>query len=238
MKIVAGLFIVMLLGLVPAYAQTCPPYTAAINVDFQTQAPTTRYDNSLNVTGIRNLFQTRGMPVGGPHVQALGVTYVTPAFGLQAHTRATVDRKGACVYLESVQATFSLRDQHVYIASEYPTGSCEYNAIKDHEDQHVSINTRTLKEYAPRVRAELERLLAAEKPVFASRPDTVTKAKVQELSRRMNTILDAFQATMSQRNAVIDTPQNYKAISEICKEWNRGNVWPQATPAKPQPKRN
>jgi hypothetical protein len=237
MKAAICAVVLMCVYAMPLRAQTCAPYTHPIHVDFETQTPKPVYDNSLNVTGIRNLFQTRGMPVGGPHIQALGVTYVTPAFGLEVRTRATKAKKGVCIYLEEARATFSLRDMHVYIASEYPMGSCEYNAIKDHENQHVSINVSAFKEYAPYVRAELERLLAVEQPVFAREGQSVTKAKVQDLSRRMNSILDAFQTAMSQRNAIIDTPQNYKAISDICRDWDRGNVWPKvAPPAKVQSK--
>jgi hypothetical protein len=226
-----GLFVLLMYETpVMAADASCPPYTRAIDVNFKTDAPRPSYDNSLNITGIRNLIQSHGMRPTGSHTEALGVTFVTPSFGIEAHTQFEPRGQGYCVYLTQIDANFGFRSMDVYVASEYPPGSCEYNAVLDHENQHVAINNRNLRVTAPRVRAELERLLSLEKPVYASDGRDVTKERLAALSRAMDDMLNQFGDRLAQDNATIDTVDNYAAISDICKDWRRGNVWPTAKP--------
>ena len=44
-------------------ADSCPPQTGTIQVSFQTRSPPPAYNNTLNVTGIRNMFVARGTAV-------------------------------------------------------------------------------------------------------------------------------------------------------------------------------
>jgi hypothetical protein len=218
----------------PAVAASgvCPPYTHAIDVSFRTDTPTPTHDNTLNITGIRNLIRSRGTMPAGPHVEALGVTFVEPAFGLSAQTQYEPRGRGYCVYLTRIDANFGFRSIDVYVASEYPPGTCEYNAILDHENQHVAINLRNLKYTAPRVRAELERLLSVEQPVYAADGQAATKQRLESLSRAMDSMLNDFGEALARDNAAIDTTGNYAAINDICHDWNRGNVWPNKPPER------
>src|SRR4029079_10071228 len=134
----------------------------------------------------------RGTSPGGPHTEALGVTFVTPAFGIEAKTRFESHGNGDCVYLTTIDANFGFRAMDVYVASEYPPGTCEHDAVLDHEKQHVTINLRNLKFTAPRVRAELERLLSLEEPVFAVDGNAATKQRLPALSRAMDGMLNEF----------------------------------------------
>jgi hypothetical protein len=213
-----------------AARDSCPAQAGTIDVNFQTQSRAPSYNNTLNVTGIRNLIHERGTAVAGPHTQALGVTIVTPSFGLEAHTQYLSQDGGYCVYLRGVDATFGFHDLDVYVASEYPPGSCEYRTILDHENQHVAINKNGLLRDAPLVRAALEQLVAEVRPVFSADPHAATQAITADLSRRMQASLDSFENDLAQRHAQIDTNSNYKATSEVCRDWDRGNVWPQQSP--------
>ncbi|TAK98794.1 MAG: hypothetical protein EPO08_18160 [Rhodospirillaceae bacterium] len=230
---VVGGVVITLLTVMGASAapDSCPPYNTTIRVNFETHAPSPTYSNALNVTGIRDLFQTRGVAMAGPHTQALGVTFITPLFDLEGHTHFEARDGGFCLYFSEIDADFGYGDMDVYVASEYPPGSCEYRTVLDHENQHVAINTQVLREMAPQVRAELERLLTEEQPVFVLDSKSATREKLTDLSQRMKPILAAFQEVLAQRNGSIDTAQNYKTTSAVCRNWNRGNVWPQAKPA-------
>lgn len=226
--VIAAAIILWNLVSTPAVAASaaCPPYTRAIDVNFRTETPTPAYNNNLNITGIRNLIRSRGTMAAGPHVEALGVTFVTPAFGLSAQTQFESRGEGYCVYLTRIDANFGFQSLDVYVASEYPPGSCEYNAILDHENQHVAINLRNLKYTAPRVRAELERLLSLEQPVYTADGKAATKQRLDALSQAMDSMLTDFGEVLGRENATIDTTDNYAAINDICHDWSRGNVWP------------
>jgi hypothetical protein len=197
-------------------------------LDFRTRPESVVTHNDLNVTGIRNLMQRKGQaPIGVVHAEALGVTFATPVFAMEAKTRVERTPDGTCVYLVSMRAIFGYRDLDVYVASEYPPGSCEYRAILDHENQHVAINRQGLHTHAPRVRLALEAALAEERPIQAQDADKATRQILDRVQRRADEALAAFHRELDERNGAIDTSSNYEAVAGICKDWNRGNVWPQ-----------
>ena len=205
----------------------CLPSTTPIRIDFQTRSPDPHYDNSLNVTAIRNLFRARGQAIAGPHTQALGVTFFTPAFSIDVNTRVVRSGDGYCVLPDAISAEFGFRSLDVYIASEYVPGSCEYRTVLDHENQHVAINRAALKDSAPQIRAALEVLLAYQAPVFDRDPQRATRAIADDLSHKMDATLEIFRKQLDDRNGRIDTDANYAATAELCRNWDRGNVWPQ-----------
>jgi len=213
----------------------CPAYSAPIRVNFVTHAPPVTYNNEKNVTGIRDIFVGRGIAMAGPHIQALGVTFTSPLFSIEGHTRIESHNGGMCVYLVEVDVDFGFRSMDVYVASEYPPGTCEYRTILDHENQHVSLNNEALHQQAPQVRAELERLLADEQPMYVMDATTATHQILAALVQRMQPVIGAFEQDLSQRNHSIDTAQNYKATSAVCANWDRGNVWPQVKAAGAPP---
>jgi hypothetical protein len=212
---------------VSAAAPSCAPYAHAITLDFQTLRPTARTDNGLNVTALRNMMRSRGQAPAGVHVEALGVTFATPVFALDARTRLEPQRGGTCVYLESLRAEFGYRSLDVYVASEYLPGSCEFRAILDHENQHVGINVSALQTHAPRLRLELERILGEEKPVLTRDPRGATRDILNRISQQAQGAIAAFYRELDARNGAIDSQPNYDAIAGICKDWSKGNVWPQ-----------
>jgi hypothetical protein len=211
-----------------ARAQDCPRRQEPVTVSFETVRPEVKYNNALNVTGLRNLLREKGGTTAGAHAEALGVTFVTPSFTVDAKTVVMPVQGGVCVYLERVHAKVGYRSMDVYVASEYPPGTCENRAIVDHENQHIAINLEALAEFAPKIRAELERIVAAEKPVRTTDGKRGTRQLVNRVSDRMSGALDRFHSALRERNARIDSASNYAAIGGLCSAWDRGNVWPRA----------
>ena len=206
---------------VSAAEQACPPYSDAIRVRFNKLTPDPVYNHTLGVTGIRNLFLTRGLTISGDHQRALGVTYARMVFYMEAESSTVPQGNGYCVYLKSVDAEFGWRRMEVHVANDYRKGTCEYNAILDHENQHVSITRNALSAYAPHVRAELERELAREQPVFTHNPRAAFNRISDGLYGRMRGVVDRFSQYQASRNAVIDSSSNYGAIADLCPNWDQ-----------------
>lgn len=204
-----------------AAEQACPPYEQAVKVRFKMLTPKPVYNHSLNVSGIRNLFLTRGQSISGAHERALGVTYSEVVFYLEGNTKIVPRSGGYCVYLETVGAEFGWKRMEVHIANEYRRGSCEYNAVLDHENQHISIIRNALSEYAPRVRAELERELRRQPPMYTRNPQTAADRAVEGLYGRMRGVVDRFQRSQASRHGAIDSSRNYGAISDLCPNWDQ-----------------
>ena len=209
-----------------AAQQSCPSYSRTIRLAFETLDPDPTYNNALNVTSIRDYLRVRGHVFSGRHNKTLGVTSYQIGFALSGKTYAVPVSGGYCVYLSEVVAEYGYRNHDVFVASEFAPGSCEYNAVLDHENQHVAINRTAVRDSGPRLRQELERQLAELPPKFTRDPQFGTDRALSEVYVAMNKVIDRLGATQAARNAAIDNDRNYDAISDLCKNWTQGNVWP------------
>jgi hypothetical protein len=137
----------------------------------------------------------------------------------------TLHRPGSGFYLawaKAIQADFSYTRMDVYISSQYGEGSCPYRIIRDHENQHVAINTQTLGQYAEQMR---QALLACRD--FPTR-DHPWKVKSQSQARSalkkkvlglINPIYHRYIDAVVRANARIDTPENYRKTQALCRDW-------------------
>lgn len=215
-------------ALAQAPSEVCPAYTRSIKISFTTLDPEPSYNNSLNVTSICDFLRVRGHVFAGRHEKTLGLTSYQLGFAMSGKTYAVPSRGGYCVYLSEVIAEYGYRNHDVFVASEFAPGSCEYNAILDHENQHVAINRTAVKGAGPQLRQELERQLEALKPKFTRDPQLGTDRALSEVYVVMNKVIDAAGAAQASRNAAIDTQYNYGAIGDLCKNWEQGNRWPRS----------
>ena len=91
----------------------------------------------------------------------------------------------------------------------------------------MSPSTAALREFAPQVRAELERLLGGRQPIFTGNAQSATDQELKTLQAEMRGVLDRYEAAIATRNAVIDSDYNYDAIGDLCANWNPGAAKPQ-----------
>ncbi len=227
--VLGRLILFLVIGLlVSAFAQkaeaqprpSCPPYSSPIVLDFKTLAQKPVYKNNLSIQGIRNLFSSHTDPVVGPHTRALGITYAQTSYNAEARSSATTVRGGYCVYLTALDIAFGFRSMEVYVASEFKPGTCEYRSILDHENQHVAVNTGTLRDFSPRFRAEVERLLGKQQPVFTRNAQAGMDIALASFEKGMSAMFDQFQKQMAQRNAPLDSHSNYAATGKLCSNWS------------------
>ena len=216
---------VVFLGLVSAApsraaAPRCAPYQKPITLGFKTLAPKAIYNNRLTVDGIRNTFREHTDPVLGPHERALGITYAQSSYGAEARSKAATVPGGYCVYLTELDVEFGFKHLDVYIAREFEPGTCEYRSVLDHENQHVSINNGTLKAFAPQFRAQVEKILTLQQPVFTTNAEAGMDTALKTVESNMSALLVQFQRAMAERNAPLDSRSNYAATSKLCANWN------------------
>lgn len=218
-----GLMMVLCVGLAaPAMAQRdlCEPYKSPVNVTFETRVIPPTYNHSLSVNEVRSLYTVRGHSISRAHSRAIGLTYAEISLGLAAATRSVPrERGGYCVYLEEVKADFGFDRFEVYIGREYPRGSCEYRTILDHENEHVAINNRAVREYGPLIRQSIEQQLSVLPPLFTPNVNTGARLAIQQLQERIQPAIEAFKREQRRRNSAIDTDANYGALQELCLDW-------------------
>ncbi len=131
-------------------------------------------------------------------------------------------RDGFYVWTDTVNVNFSYARMDVYVSSQYPLGSCPYNVILAHENQHVSINTRLLTKY----KALIERALKADRGIPTKAKPLSVLSMVNGraiIAARINHIVDPLMARFkneaTKENGKIDTMKNYKKTQAKCKNW-------------------
>ena len=130
--------------------------------------------------------------------------------------------RSCCVWVDSLQVDFSYHKMDVYVSSQYAEGSCPYQVVLDHENQHVAINQRVFAKYLDWMR----RALAADRsiPTKANPLSVASMAQGKSavsarVNRLLNPIYAKFKREVMVENGKIDTIENYKRTQAKCKNW-------------------
>jgi hypothetical protein len=126
------------------------------------------------------------------------------------------------IWAKSVGVNFSITRMEVYVSSQYPRGSCQYQAVLAHENTHVAINERVYKKY----RTLLVRALGRDR-ALPTRAHPLRVSSEQEgediLDRHIKGILtpleERFRMEDKRENAKIDTPASYARTQARCRDW-------------------
>jgi hypothetical protein len=214
--------LIVLMAAAPAgAAQPCAPYSRPIKIDFKVLSPTPSYNNRLTIQGIHNMFRSLADQPLLARERALGLTYAETAYGAEAHSSATTVKGGGyCVYLTGLDLEFGFKRMEVYVAAEFEPGTCEYKSVLDHENQHVAVHRTVLRDFAPRFRVEVEKVLRAQAPVYTRDAQAGMDQALAAVDKGMSGMLGQFQKLVAVGNAPLDSPTNYEAIGRLCENWN------------------
>jgi len=126
------------------------------------------------------------------------------------------------IWASSVDVIFQYDKMDVYLSSKYPVGSCQYNVILGHENQHVAINQRTLTKYKTLM---LRALQSAKDIPTKAHPQLVSNMEQGKtlIASRIDQLLfplyDRFKREVEAENGKIDTMANYRRTQALCRNW-------------------
>ena len=126
-----------------------------------------------------------------------------------------------CFWTASATVEISYRQLDVNIASDYEPGSCQYEAILDHEFEHVAVAQNILQPYAQQIRQALTSLAipTAHLPATANSPE-IAREEVEEVFRRtLFPVRDQMSQLLEQQQAEVDTIENYRRTWRRCRKW-------------------
>lgn len=182
-----------------------------------------QYSNALSTSEIEALRRDKSLP---PSLRVPGLTVAE--YGLDAKYRVSSARsrmsRRACVWLDSLEPALGYAKLEVFIAKEYPPGSCEYSEIAVHESLHVAIHRESYAEF----RGEVEKAFreAASLPTKANPISAASEEEGRQIvGRLIDRVLDPlrsrFAEELERRQAQIDTPISYRDIQARCRNWRR-----------------
>jgi hypothetical protein len=123
-----------------------------------------------------------------------------------------------CLWYGTVELVIDLRPV-IYLAREKNVpGACR-EEILEHERRHVQVDREVMNKFARDVGAAIQRevdMAGAQGPY----PAVNTEAVRSRMADRIHKLVDAHTAamtrTMDARQALVDSPEEYKRISDIC----------------------
>ncbi len=200
----------------PAAGAVCPPAAGTYRVDVRTELPPVviRHDHSRAQLGL--------LAFHGPTNRVLGVT----ASNLRNATairygHRPLDGEGNCFWVDRIEITLRYEALDVYIASEYPPGSCQYQAILSHENKHVAAARALLDDYVQEIRSVLTSL-AIPKPRAPRLVETVSEARQltqATIENLLRPVFERLRKTMEDTQGRIDSRGEYRRVEKQCANW-------------------
>lgn len=157
----------------------------------------------------------------GKRAQILGTTQSGLELRWSINYQVREWRNVYCFWVANAEVEISYQTLDVNIASEYEPGSCQYEAILDHEYEHVEVAQEIMSPYSQRIRQALTSLSipTSHLPSVANSPE-IARAEVEEVFRRiLSPVRDEMAQLLSERQAEVDTLDNYRRTWRSCREW-------------------
>ena len=126
-----------------------------------------------------------------------------------------------CIYIRSVEVDVHV-DPTVFIASEYPKGTCMHNAVMAHEFKHVREDQLIVNKYSRIIGKAVEQAVNAQKSSYG--PHDLYKLPVIQtnIQNSINSIIGKYNDRMNQerreRQQAIDSLEEYESIGERCSD--------------------
>ena len=157
--------------------------------------------------------------VGQANGVHLGLTEAEFSVQVGVRVSATQSQSGSCAALEQVIATIGYQEMLVYVASNYDEGTCEYNAILNHEQTHVAFNNEVLSEYANNLQVALARIVEKLPSMSDGNPNRAAQRLSRQIQAKLGGTVSALERDRSRRNGMIDTREAYERTASLCTGW-------------------
>ncbi|MGC2854924.1 hypothetical protein ACM64Y_05575 [Novispirillum sp. DQ9] len=149
-----------------------------------------------------------------------GLTHSSLGYQLQGSFDAVGLPDGSwCLWPRSVEADLGYSDTTVYVARDYPPGTCAFDAVLAHEHEHVGINEQVVADHAGRLRDALLRLARQGFPLAGPDPAVLRARGQAMMDAGFRDALTPLLADRTRRNAAIDTESSYRALNGRCDRW-------------------
>lgn len=157
--------------------------------------------------------------VSGQGREAAGLTLIL-AGSVQTHSGEVQAPSGAsCVVIDGVKV-LPMKEVTVYIASEYPVGGCNYNAVIRHEEKHVAIARRLVGEYRLRLSRVLGELSLKSRgfPALAEDRSGSTGSIAADVQSAVQGVINELKAAIQNANRLLDEGDNQRTLNQ-CPSW-------------------
>lgn len=190
------------------------------------KAESTKYDFSKSKAQLNNFSVDTKNPygtqvhtdVGGLMSGGITTNYVTRFDGI-------VDNKTdqTCIWFSEIKVNITI-DPTIYVASDYPRGSCMHNAVMDHEKKHINVDRSLVNYYAQSIGkalgAELKRQ-AIYGPIPSAQGDKMQQDMHDRIAKVMKKEMDFLNTERRKRQQAVDSLAEYQRVNAQCPDQRR-----------------
>ncbi|MCB9982670.1 MAG: hypothetical protein H6861_03210 [Rhodospirillales bacterium] len=186
-------------------------------IDVKTATTRTKY---IRTKSVKDLNQIHGGAGPGAAVGGLGGGEI--GFKTEGKFEITEEGGMACVKLKRLEVTFFAKPE-IHIASNFGRSSCEHNVVMAHEQGHIRILRKFVREYSPKVKSALAKYAYKIDPAVGPIPKSKVEAAQQRIQKEYMKKLESYQEKMmpvlSKRQQAHDNPAEYARINAKCNKW-------------------
>lgn len=170
------------------------------------------YNTEYSYRSLTNI----GAALARPGKQVLGLTRGTASVQFATSTPSFIDPSGRweCASPQ-ITLTFGFSPMTVYVAREFPQGTCAYKEILEHEMRHV----KTYQEHIARIEKDLTSTLTerfASGAVWRGAAGQTASKLQRELDQRWVPYVQREIKRVDEAQALIDTPEEYERVANSC----------------------
>lgn len=202
-----------------AESNPCENIKISPRLDFTTSYGKLRYDYRRNTQELNAMGQKHGLIEKGMYAAGLSMASIDWELQVNTISRAVGD-DDICVVPASLDVFIGFQDPITYISKDLKVGSCQYNLVVRHEQQHQQINIVALEYFIPKIKEQIKTQLSFVKPrVISSMDDAeeITNQMSDEYSAIIEPLVARFKASLLKEQQLLDTRQNYKFENSLCK---------------------
>ncbi len=197
--------------------QSCEQRLAPAQVRFRTEPSQIQYDFAHSVAQLtaKNSKSAAGGSRGGAQstLRTLGLTVATRTVRFAWSFSALTSSAGGCLR-PSVDIFVTVSPQTVYIAREFPQGSCAFKEIAEHELRHVYANQESLEAVSAHYQALITRVLG--QTIYYGDPAQLKAQFETTFSQQWQPQILASLRQVDQVHERIDSPEEYARNNVVC----------------------
>lgn len=137
----------------------------------------------------------------------------------QFSTRTYPSLKKVCMQVSQVEVVFTL-DPKVYIAKEYPRGSCHYNAVLEHEKKHLRVDRDLVNKYSFITVKAINNTLKQVGYMHGPYDEAQLPALQKQIGGIIESVIGQFSENMNRERKVlqkqIDSLAEYERVDKVC----------------------
>jgi hypothetical protein len=126
-----------------------------------------------------------------------------------------------CFWVNGFEIVLRYSQIDVYVAKEYPVGSCNYKATLEHEMEHVEVARRNLERFAPKIRDALEsgNIPTAQTPIIVANAAEATRDVRAISEENLKGVYISMVRALRKAQGKVDSPQSYARVFRRCPKW-------------------